>query len=75
MKAGEKIKIEEEKVVIDPKWGEVDFTLMKEYCVVCNIWLKPSKKRFIASGNYCINCSAECGVNLNHKVITIKPNE
>jgi len=77
MKEGEIIneEIVEEEIKLDPKWGDEDFSRMKEYCVVCGAPLSSSKKRFIASGNYCITCSSECGKNINHKEITIKPNE
>lgn len=75
MNLGEtKIEIEE-KIVLDPKWGEEDFSRMKDFCVSCGVPLKPSKRRFVSLGNYCMECSADCGENINHKIITIKPTE
>ena len=64
---------ENEIVEMDFKWGEEDFTRMKTQCVSCGAFLKMSKKRFIMLGNYCLDCSSKSGVNINHKVITIKP--
>lgn len=71
---GEKRKRDEE-FELDPKWGDEDFSRMKEYCVSCGKSLEHSKRRFLQSGNFCITCSFSCGGKVNHKVITIKPYE
>jgi len=73
MKAGEIIK--EEKIKLDPKWGKEDFSRMKDTCVSCGGFLPMNKKRFIVQGNYCNDCSFNCGHNVNRRKITIKPNE
>lgn len=71
MKMGEKIK--DEEVKLDPKWGEEDFSRMKDFCVSCKKKLERSKKRFLMSGNYCITCSFGCADNLNKKTYKVKP--
>ena len=72
MKPGEKVK-EEKMPKGYEKWGEEDFSRMKDHCVSCGKPIEHSRKRFLMSGNYCPTCSFGCGDNMNHTVINIKP--
>jgi len=58
---------------VQKKWGKEDFSRKKYYCVACRKPIDHDKKKFLTLGNYCLDCSSGCSVNINHKVIDIKP--
>jgi hypothetical protein len=55
------------------KWGEEDFTRMRDFCASCKKYIGKDEKRFIVTGNYCITCSGASDYYASGGKIDVKP--